>query len=736
MPWSVAVFMIFGITLGIWQSLPTDNAYAAAAAIVSAKVTASNQFTIVYDMNVDGAFSDYTNLSIDGTSETSVDSLAGSGTTTHVITFTPDIALTTASTGQVDIAAIADGGSGNTFVGQAAQGLTDGQAPTFVSAVANSNTNIQITMSETMAGGTVTFGGAAQWTATGMTSSAAAINGTKIDLTVNALSNTAFTAADFAFTAAGGALIQDAAGNAAAAFNSKSITDGQAPVFTAVTYRSSGSNGTVDRLIITFSENVVWNGNALTQFAIVNNNLTSYDSNGTPDALMSGSGTTSLGLSTSGTTNLTGVSGATEPTVAYTQDANAADRVKDSAGNDLANFAASSITDDADPYPIAGGYSDNVVDGQIDGAGIQFTENVTYTYQDSDWTATANNLTGFDVTGCSSCTNVNILQFTATANANKTGVSGATEPDLDYAPGNAIADASANNAAAFAGTGITLSDMAAPLLLSFTSSTGDGTYGPASVINITATYTETITGGSIQVDLNSGKNDLVLSATSGDATLKGTYTVGATGSGENTTDLTVSNIDSNSATDGANSASSTALPATNIAVGSAIVIDTTITVTDAKISILSSGSGTLGVEQYIINDVLTVQWDDSATGDNNGDIASATVNFTQFGGGAAVVMEDDGAGGACNDGGAGDDVWCAAYTILGGGIDSNSANNRDVAVTANDNYGNTSGAVNDTTGLDCDNDAPNITANGTLTISTDNGVVGIAALNDVGGGNQ
>ncbi|MBI5414590.1 hypothetical protein HZA38_03665, partial [Candidatus Peregrinibacteria bacterium] len=56
----------------------------------------------------------------------------------------------------------------NAVVGHAASiAITDGQAPTFTSASATSNTNIRIVMSETMAGGTVTFGAANQWTATG-----------------------------------------------------------------------------------------------------------------------------------------------------------------------------------------------------------------------------------------------------------------------------------------------------------------------------------------------------------------------------------------------------------------------------------------------------------------------------------------------------------------------------------------------------------------------------------------
>lgn len=48
-------------------------------------------------------------------------------------------------------------------------------------------------------------------------------------------------------------------------------------------------------------------------------------------------------------------------------------------------------------------------------------------------------------------------------------------------------------------------DGAKPILVSLTSVTADGTYGPTSTINITANYSETVTGGSIQVDLKQRK---------------------------------------------------------------------------------------------------------------------------------------------------------------------------------------------------------------------------------------
>ena len=109
--------------------LLASQAEAAAATVVSAKITSPTQFTVVYSIAVDAVYTNYDTLVIDGHVATSVDSMTGTGTATHVITFTPSVALTKASIGTVNIAALVAGGSGNTFAGQTGQALTDGQAP-------------------------------------------------------------------------------------------------------------------------------------------------------------------------------------------------------------------------------------------------------------------------------------------------------------------------------------------------------------------------------------------------------------------------------------------------------------------------------------------------------------------------------------------------------------------------------------------------------------------------------
>ncbi len=194
-----------------------------------------------------------------------------------------------------------------------------------------------------------------------------------------------------------------------------------------------------------------------------------YSWNGCPAG-----GSWGVDLIATGTT-LTGVSGGTEPDIAYINNSNAIVDMSPAA-NIAASQSVTSLEDWAYPYEIGMAYVDNNGDGTIDGAGIQFSENVSYTYAGGDWTATANGLTGFNITGADSscpggvCTNVNPLPFAATANAWLTGVGGTTgvEPTLAYlAAVNFITDipgggVSSNSATVFGP--VTMLDMASPVV--------------------------------------------------------------------------------------------------------------------------------------------------------------------------------------------------------------------------------------------------------------------------------
>jgi hypothetical protein len=142
-----------------------------------------------------------------------------------------------------------------------------------------------------------------------------------------------------------------------------------------------------------------------------------------------------------------------------------------------------------------------------------------------------------------------------------------------------ISDASGNNATlAHSSVANNLSfkvDTTAPTVTSFTSTTANGTYtyNSKSVtdVNITATASEgVVSGNTITVTLDTGDN-VTLTAAANGTTLVGTYTIG---SGDSSIGrLNVSSFSIGTVTDSAgNAMTSTTLPATNINIGSNIVI--------------------------------------------------------------------------------------------------------------------------------------------------------------------
>jgi len=127
-------------------------------------------------------------------------------------------------------------------------------------------------------------------------------------------------------------------------------------------------------------------------------------------------------------------------------------------------------------------------------------------------------------------------------------------------------------------------DSARPYLLSFTSTNPDATYGPGASINITATYSENLgAGATLTAVFNTGKT-ATLNTVSG-TTVYTNYIVGGTGSGSDTSDLTVAVIPSESVPDiytynvmgTANIQTASSIPGSpnNIADTSNIVVDTT-----------------------------------------------------------------------------------------------------------------------------------------------------------------
>jgi hypothetical protein len=134
-------------------------------------------------------------------------------------------------------------------------------------------------------------------------------------------------------------------------------------------------------------------------------------------------------------------------------------------------------------------------------------------------------------------------------------------------------------------------------------------------------------------------------------------------------------------------------------------------VSDAALAV-SGATGSNGA--FRIGDTLTVAWNDGATGDHNGDIAGATVNFSQFGGPAAAAA-------TLVDG-----VWQASFLVTAGAID---AANLHAGITVTDLAGNTTTHTGNANVV-LDNQAP-LASDAALSISGATGNGGVVRIGDV-----
>lgn len=290
--------------------------------------------------------------------------------------------------------------------------------------------------------------------------------------------------------------------------------DGALPLVYAYVYTDTGANGSVETAVLSLTEVVTFtesDADWLNDWAFTANDLTSFA--GAPTAMV-GTGTDTITFTVAATTNLTGVSGGTEPQFAFTKDAG--NVIADGGLNELASIALTSLADAAVPVRYGNiTYSDNGTDGTTDRVTLTYTEEVTYTFQNADWTETANDLTGFDVTACTTCISTASLVLTATTTGSITGVGAAeTEPTLAYAAGNTIIDADANVAANILATSLT--DGAAPYLVSATYEDSDA---GGNIDQVTFVFTEETTWTTI----TAGDWDF---STAGDINLAGDFLIG------------------------------------------------------------------------------------------------------------------------------------------------------------------------------------------------------------------
>jgi len=183
------------------------------------------------------------------------------------------------------------------------------------------------------------------------------------------------------------------------------------------------------------------------------------------------------------------------------------------------------------------------------------------------------------------------------------------EGDGEYAFDVQAVDKADNTTAVLTSDSVTL-DQTGPVLQSFSSPESDDIYGPGSSIALEASYDETLAPGStITMELDNGVS-VTLDSVSGN-TLSGTYIVGTTGSGEDSADLTVSSISSESVMDAlGNTRTDSDLPASNIEDTSDLEIDTTAPTNPTLDSTSHS------ISTWSNDSTVDVEWD--GAGDSSG----------------------------------------------------------------------------------------------------------------------
>ncbi|MBT5808160.1 hypothetical protein HOI18_02685, partial [Candidatus Uhrbacteria bacterium] len=259
--------------------------------------------------------------------------------------------------------------------------------------------------------------------------------------------------------------LTDAASNNVATFGAaEDLDDATAPILrtdgsNAPTYLDNDSNGAIDRVQLTFSESVtvVYSDGDWTATA---NGLTSFDTG----AYLSGNGTTAILLTASAASNLTGVSGGTEPTLAFSASSGS---ITDGNSLTISSISAKTLVDGAAPVRVSHSYKDVNTDGTIDRFDVTFSEAIAYDECESgDFTVAGGDAGSLAVASCA--TSSADLQLTMSGGAaNDTAIavtlaytaSNGTASSLDDGtPGNAVGDLSATS----------LTDLAAPILVSYT----------------------------------------------------------------------------------------------------------------------------------------------------------------------------------------------------------------------------------------------------------------------------
>lgn len=274
--------------------------------------------------------------------------------------------------------------------GQTVATVADGAAPTFSVVVtddvdANGFVDVlKVTYTESVASGTVEASDFSIGSANGLSGTVSGVGGDDGDATVSielSEGSTADTGATptLSYAASGGTDVQDAAGNQMVDTTSSAAVDAAAPQVTAVTSIDASSDGSVDRIDLTYSEDV------------------SASSPEVGDYTLGGTDAGNVTLDSAGVTGDTVELSVTAPendtaldlTLSYDQSAGTHDSIVDSVSQPAPSFADRTVADGAGPLMESVRTQDTDSDGTVDWLVVSFTETVdSGTIQAGDFSST------------------------------------------------------------------------------------------------------------------------------------------------------------------------------------------------------------------------------------------------------------------------------------------------------------------------------------------------------------
>ena len=266
------------------------------------------------------------------------------------LSFTP---VNVSGTGVVDYVYTNNGGdditdaNGNVLADITQTSANDGALPKLLSATAVSDTQIQLQYSEDV---TPTWSTSSDWAASSMTSTGASqnVDNSIVNLAVSSLGNTGFVASDFSLTINDDTndQIVDGNGNKAANVTGFSITDSQLPVMLSAATSDHNADGTLDSLVITFSEPVTITDNGTDDYFGLVGSISGYNASIKASTYGATTSTMYLLITPDSVHN-------TAQTITPTYNSSATGDIKDASGNEMANNATVTGTDGAGPAIIS-----------------------------------------------------------------------------------------------------------------------------------------------------------------------------------------------------------------------------------------------------------------------------------------------------------------------------------------------------------------------------------------------